>query len=397
MDAAMDILSRANIRLSPFSCWLAVWTANNVGVTLLNKVAFSTVDFKYPYFLSFVHMVCNSIGTYYVFWSLKRDAKTGREGLFHRWFGENLVRKDLDKTGRRYILLFSFIFSLNIAIGNVSLRHVSVNFNQVMRSLVPAFSIVMGMLVGRKFTCRRILSVTPVVVGVAMACFGDMTYTALGFFYTCCCVVLSALKVVAAGEMLTGALKLHPVDLLGHLAPLAMMQCLALSVATGEFAEILARPELYWTDLKPMAVVVVSGFFSFSLNVTSFMTNKMTSPLTLCIAGNVKQVLMIAISTIVFSTPITVLNGSGIVVVLIGSSLYSYVSLNEKNVGEAIGPDSVSLIRHGTDDNDSSSERKVEKSGVLMGLIEPTKTGAHMRGFGGQGFGGSGSGSTQKV
>jgi hypothetical protein len=372
--------------LSPLSCWLAVWTVNNVGVTLLNKVAFSTVDFKYPYFLSFVHMVCNSMGTYYVFWSLKRDAKTGREGLFHRWFGDNLVRKDLDKTGQRYILLFSIIFSLNIAIGNVSLRYVSVNFNQVMRSLVPAFSIVMGMMVGRKFTGRRILSVFPVVVGVAMACFGDMTYSALGFFYTCCCVILSALKVVAAGEMLTGPLKLHPVDLLGHLAPLAMMQCLALSVATGEFAEILARPELYWTDLKPMAVVIISGFFSFSLNVTSFMTNKMTSPLTLCIAGNVKQVLMIAISTIVFSTPISFLNGSGIVVVLLGSSLYSYVSLQEmdQRIGAAVGPDSISLIKLATDDE--------KKPGMFLSPIQPMTAGAHMRGFGGSGIG-----SPQKV
>jgi hypothetical protein len=39
---------------------------------------------------------------------------------------------------------------------------------------------------------------------------------------------------------------------------------------------------------------------------------------------------MIATSTIVFSTPISTLNGCGIVVVLMGSSLYSYISLDEK-------------------------------------------------------------------
>lgn len=316
----------------------------------MNKFAFATVDFKYPYFLSFVHMVCNSLGTYYVFWSLKRDAKTGREGPFQRWFGDNLVRKDLDSTGKRYILMFSCIFSLNIAIGNVSLRYVSVNFNQVMRSLVPAVTIAMGMAVGRKFTCRRILSVTPVIVGVAMACFGDMTFTTLGFIYTFGCVVLAALKVVAAGEMLTGPLKLHPVDLLGHLAPLAMLQCIALSVATGEFQELLARPELYWTDAKPMIIVILSGFGSFSLNITSLMANKLTSPLTLCIAGNVKQVMMIAISTILFSTPITILNGAGIVLVLLGSSWYSYVSLKERN------PDTL--------DNTKSSSSETEEGGV---------------------------------
>jgi len=324
------------------TAWLVIWTLNNIGVTLLNKAAFSKVNFQYPYFLSFVHMTCNSIGSQLVFRSIAKSKKEklgsiggpgkGRDPLIVKLVGD-VTRKELNKRGRNMILAFSIIFSLNIAIGNVSLHHVSVNFNQVMRSLVPAMTIGMEIGLGKAISTRRQLAVLPIIMGVAMACFGDMSYTALGFFYTVVCIILAALKVVASGHMLTGELKLHPVDLLGHMAPLAMCQCIILSIATGEVSSILSRWNNEFSPFVnpyPIFVVVLSGICSFSLNICSLMANKVTSPLTLCITANVKQVMMIIISTILFQTNVTFLNGVGILVVLCGSARYSYVSLMEK-------------------------------------------------------------------
>jgi Triose-phosphate Transporter family len=324
-----------------YRLWLLAWTANNIGVTLLNKAAFAKVDFRYPYFLSAVHMMCNAIGSQLIFWSLERrnnhsngdENGSGSSTVGSNWVTDlmgPIVRQKLDDKGKRLILAFSVIFSLNIAIGNVSLKYVSVNFNQVMRSLVPAITIAMGLALGKKISMRLQLAVVPIIIGVAMACFGDMSYTALGFFYTMLCIILAALKVVASGEMLTGnSVKLHPVDLLGHMAPLALIQCIVAAFFTGEIQAIASR----WStelspsvDIYPMLVVWFSGILSFSLNICSLQANKLTSPLTLCIAANVKQVLMIAMSTILFHIEITPLNGAGIFIVLCGSARYSYVA-----------------------------------------------------------------------
>ena len=96
----------------------------------------------------------------------------------------------------------------------------------------------------------------------------------------------------------------------------------------GEVDLIQAR----WPELRQgyaFPVVLISGVSSFTLNITSLFANKMTSPLTLSVSANAKQVLMIVIATLVFGTPINFVNGMGIVVVIAGSARYSQVSLAE--------------------------------------------------------------------
>eukprot|EP01035_Chromulina_nebulosa_P019259 gene19259-25114_t len=293
--------------------WLFVWMANNILVTILNKAAFAKVNFKYPYALSAIHMACNIIGAQIYF-------------LFSR----TVKPKIIEGSHRQTILFFSLIFSMNIAIGNTSLRHVSVNFNQVCRALVPVIVMVISMTYYRKsFSNSRKWAVIPIVIGVTMAFYGDLSYTFIGAFYTLLCVVLAALKAVVGGELLTGDLKLHEIDLLSKMCPLALIQIGIISVITGEVSEISSR----WSELSTSAapqVVLLTGILSFSLNVSSFIANKVTSPLTLCIAANVKQVLLVAFGTLYFGDAVGFFNGMGILIVIIGSFKYGLVSINEK-------------------------------------------------------------------
>jgi hypothetical protein len=182
---------------------------------------------------------------------------------------------------------------------------------------------------GKSFSSNRKYAVLPIVFGVSLAFYGDMSFTFIGAFYTLLCVVLAALKAVAGGELLTGELKLHEIDLLSKMCPLALIQIGIVSICTGEVAEIMYRWEELAAGPAPQ-VVLLSGLLSFSLNVSSFVANKVTSPLTLCIAANVKQVMLVAFGTLYFGDEVSLLNGLGIVIVIFGSYRYGIASINEK-------------------------------------------------------------------
>lgn len=252
--------------------------------------------------------------------------------------GSTIQRQQLDRNANRLLLLFSVVFTLNIAFGNASLQYVSINFNQIVRSLVPVLTMWLSMFfLGKVVTKNRQFAVLPVALGVAMACYGDsrVNYSPTGVFYTVIGTLLASIKVVASGEMLTNkSIKLHPVDLLDRMAPLAFLQCMALAISTGEINFIFQRWNrdfIPFVTKLPVIVIATSGVLAFTLNITALQAYRVTSPLTCCIVAAVKQVLTILLGTILFHTQVTLMNATGILVVLIASTTYSYIAFVESS------------------------------------------------------------------
>lgn len=196
-----------------------------------------------------------------------------------------------------------------------------------MRALVPAATVVLSMLIlNRTFSLQRKLSLLPIATGVYIACTGDNTFTTFGLVITIVAVCFAAVKAVLSSKFLTGDLKLHPVDLVLHQAPLSALWCFFIIFLTGEDKVIRENlPELQ----AQLPWFLLTGIMSFTLNISSFFANKVTSALTLTVCGNVKQTVVIFLSIYLNNDVLTAQKAFGILIVICGGGLYSYIGYKE--------------------------------------------------------------------
>lgn len=107
------------------------------------------------------------------------------------------------------LITFSMLFTLNIAVSNVSLALVSVPLHQVMRSMCPIVTIwIYHEYYGQAYSTATYLSMIPLILGVALATAGDYYCTLSGFAFTLLGVILASMKTVATNQLMTGKLAL---------------------------------------------------------------------------------------------------------------------------------------------------------------------------------------------
>ncbi|KAI9638239.1 TPT-domain-containing protein [Dioszegia hungarica] len=293
--------------------WLGLYFFFNLGLTLFNK--FVLVSFPFPYTLTGLHALSGCVGCYV---ALERGSFTPAR-LTHR---ENLI-----------LCAFSVLYTINIAVSNISLQLVTVPFHQVVRASTPFFTILTSaLLLGTRFTMAKMVALLPVVAGVGFATYGDYYFTAWGLVLTLLGTFLAALKTVATNLIQTGGggrLKLHPLDLLMRMSPLAFVQCVVYGWYTGELERVRQYGATQMTRGKAIALLI-NGVIACGLNIVSFTANKKSGPLTMTVSANCKQVMTIALAVVLFDLNISITNAIGILLTLVGGVWYGMVEYRDK-------------------------------------------------------------------
>lgn len=243
----------------------------------------------------------------------------------------HLTLTSLTRRENLTLVAFSFLFTLNIAISNVSLAMVSVPFHQIMRSTCPVVTIaIMRTIYGKTYDTATYLSLIPLILGVGLATAGDYQASLLGVLLTALGVLLACIKTIATNRLMTGSLKLPPTEVLLRMSPLAALQCMVYATLTGEvtrFRNSYAAGDL---PISLGIAFLLNATMAFALNVVSFQTNKMIGAVAVTVCGNVKQALTIMLGIVFFRVPVGIMNAAGMAVTMAGAAWYSKIELDRK-------------------------------------------------------------------
>lgn len=294
--------------------WLVLWFVLNVSVTLSNKALFQFSGFTFPTTVSLFHMISSSVFSRITI----KVSKTP-------------VRVLKDRREHITMFLFSLLFCSNILSGNIGLRYVPVSLVQCVRSTIPGVTMLLSFFIlEKRYTINHILTVFLVVIGVLIATATTVEFHPIGFAFTILVCFLSSLKSVMTNKFLVSkGLKLHPFDLLNRMSTYSIIHLGLTSLCTGEFINAV---NWFADNATPkfLFVLAINAFMAFFLNVCNFFFTKLTSALTVTIVGNVKHVITIILSIVIFRNKVSLLNALGITTTVIGAALYSVIEYKEK-------------------------------------------------------------------
>lgn len=124
---------------------------------------------------------------------------------------------------------------------------------------------------------------------------------------------------------MTGSLKLHPIEALLRLCPIAAVQSLLGALLTGEISTLVRLESLSITSVDKYIYLLLSLniTLAFLQNVVSFRTNRAAGALTITVCANMKQVTTIVLGVVALRTRLSLVGGVGMALAVTGSAWYS--------------------------------------------------------------------------
>ena len=236
-----------------------------------------------------------------------------------------------------------------VTFNNLCLKYVEVSFYNVARSLTIVFNVVLSYMVLRSSVSNKTLVCLAVVfVGFFVGSDGEVNFSLIGTVAGVCSSLFVSLNSIYTKKVLP-AVNDNQWTLTYINNANATMMFIPL-VLFFEGGAILNHLDKFLTPTFYLGMLV-SGLLGFAIGIVTVMQIKATSPLTHNISGTAKAAFQSIMAFYIWGNKATVKGMLGIALVLLGSSMYTYVAMKENERKRLIAtggaPTGIGTVRKG--------------------------------------------------
>lgn len=276
--------------------------------------------------------------------------------------------------------------SLDIGLGNMSLKFISLTFLTMCKSSALAFVLLFAFLFKLETpSLKLILIIGTMTIGVVMMVFGEAAFNAVGFMLVIASAFFSGFRwALTQILLLRHPATSNPFATLFLLAPIMFTTLMVIAIPIEGPLEIAAGLRTLTEargTFSGILLLLFPGILAFCMTSSEFALLQRTNVVTLSICGIFKEVVTITAAGIVFHDPLTPINVSGLVVTILSIAAYNYLKITKmrreaaREAADAIHPTSrTTKIHDAGDGNDDgahesllqgSSSRDVRRSSRL--------------------------------
>lgn len=249
-------------------------------------------------------------------------AHTAKQPIMTKWFYFTRIGPCGAATG------------LDIGLGNMSLKFITLTFYTMCKSSVLAFVLLFAFIFRLEKPSWKLGGIIVLMtIGVVMMVAGETAFNTLGFI-----LIMTSAFCAGFRWSLTHILLLrnpatsNPFASIFFLAPVMFASLIVIALPVEGPSDLKAGFAAL-IDAKGtfLAIIIVlfPGVLAFLMTASEFALLKRTSVVTLSVCGIFKEVLTISAAALVFHDPLTPINISGLLVTILSIAIYNYMKFKK--------------------------------------------------------------------
>ncbi|PNS20699.1 hypothetical protein CAC42_2944 [Sphaceloma murrayae] len=330
---------------------IGMWYSFSIGISVFNKFVLSKdkLDFHYPLFFTSFHMIIQfslAALVMYLIPSFRpnpvNSASQPQYEALSQNAGNDEVSQQLQQQQQpKQPIMTKFFYltrispcgaatGLDIGLGNMSLKFISLTFYTMCKSSVLGFVLIFAFLFRlEKPSWKLAAIILTMAAGVVMMVAGETAFHALGFILIMAASCFSGFRWSLTQILLIrNPATSNPFSSIFFLAPVMFFTLIVIAFPVEGAADFIAGFQRL-VDARGMGqalgVLLFPGLLAFLMTASEFALLKRTSVVTLSVCGIFKEVLTILTASATFGDELTVINFSGLVVTILSIAGYNFM------------------------------------------------------------------------